>query len=122
MIAISAKWVTRPRTAPAVPISVADGIGPEATKRSMSGIWRPNQTVRIIANRMSSVPDTKVAMAIGFTIDGFIVLSPASAMLSSDHQFQSRPYVVDRADLHVDQMHGQRKVADHLLSDVDRDL
>jgi hypothetical protein len=39
-------------------------------------------------------------------------------MFFSDHQLQSRPYVVDRTDLHVDEMHRQRNVADDVLGDV----
>ena len=47
---------------------------------------------------------------------------PPSAMFLPYHQLQSRPYVVDRTDLHVDEMHRQRDVADHILGDVGRDF
>jgi hypothetical protein len=34
----------------------------------MSGTWRPNHKVRIMAQRMSREPDTAVAMAIGLSM------------------------------------------------------
>src|SRR4051794_27822505 len=120
MIAISAKWTASPRIAPAPPMSVAAGNGPDPTKRSMSGMWRPNATVRIIAKPMSRAPDTKVDTAIGFTIESVIRIPPRSAMFLAYHQLQPRPDVVDRTDLHVDQMHRQRNLADDVLGDVGR--
>ena len=52
--------------------SVALGKGPEATKRSMSPDARPRQSVRSTANKMSSVPQIAVAMAIGRNMSGMV--------------------------------------------------
>src|SRR6476469_3042172 len=92
MIAISAKWTTSPRTAPPVRMFTASGKGPEATKRSMSPIFRPNATVRIIANKMSSVPLIAVAMAIGRSMDPPVRQLELRRQLAS-HQLREKAFV-----------------------------
>src|SRR5436189_3190617 len=42
--------------------------------------------------------------------------------LGSNHQLEPRPGLVDGAYLHVDELHRQGNLADHVFSDVRRDL
>src|SRR5262245_25770041 len=44
------------------------------------------------------------------------------AILPPNDQFEARPGGIDRTHLHVDQSHRQADVADHVLTDVGRNL
>src|SRR5689334_3150087 len=123
MIPIRVKWTARPRTEPAAPQSVAGGKGPEATKRSIAAGSRPRQRVSRTANKMSRVPQMAVAMTSGRNMSEMVAgaartssfLSANVAILPPNDQFQAGPGLVDRADLHVDELHRQRHVPDRVL-------
>src|SRR3954451_6329528 len=114
MIPIRVKWTTSPSAEPAGPQSVAGGNGPEATKRSIAAGSRPRHSVRMMANRMSKVPQMAVAIASGRNMGVMVAdagrassfLSANVAILPPNDQFQAGPYLVDRADLHVHQANG----------------
>ena len=83
---------------------MALGKGPEATKRSIAAGSLPRDRVSPMASKMSSVPQTSVAMTMGVQIERCID-SPFTRNGRAP-PFRPCPSVIDRPHLHFDEMSG----------------